>query len=47
MWSSAVAALHLGPLLSESDRRYLTCDATCEVWFERAGVVIGRGGRRG
>ena len=23
-----VAALHLGPLLSDSDRRYLTCDAT-------------------
>ena len=29
------AALHLGPLLSEAERRYLTCDATCEVWFER------------
>ena len=28
-----VAALHLGPLLSDADRRYLTCDATCEVWF--------------
>ena len=30
------AALHLGPLLTEAERRYLTCDATCEVWFERA-----------
>ncbi len=30
------AALHLGPLLCDADRRYLTCDATCEVWFERA-----------
>jgi hypothetical protein len=38
-----VAALHLGPLLSEADRRYLTCDATCEVWFERDGQVIGAG----
>ncbi|OBH17459.1 HNH endonuclease signature motif containing protein [Mycobacterium sp. E3247] len=37
------AALHLGPLLIEDDRRYLTCDATCEVWFERAGEVIGAG----
>jgi hypothetical protein len=37
------AALHLGPLLSDADRRYLTCDATCEVWFERAGEVIGAG----
>ena len=38
-----VAALHLGPLLSESDRQYLLCDATCEVWFERDGQVIGSG----
>ena len=37
------AALHLGPLLSEDDRRYLSCDATCEVWFERAGRPIGAG----
>ena len=37
------AQLHLGPLLSEADRRYLTCDATCEVWFERDGQVIGAG----
>ncbi|WP_156752874.1 HNH endonuclease signature motif containing protein, partial [Mycobacterium sp. 1245801.1] len=37
------AALHLGPLLSDADRRYLTCDATCEVWFERRGEVIGAG----
>ncbi len=37
------AALHLGPLLTEAERRYLTCDATCEVWFERAGEVIGSG----
>ena len=42
-----IAALHLGPLLSDADRRYLTCDATCEVWFERDGQVIGPGGRRG
>jgi hypothetical protein len=38
-----VAALHLGPLLSDDDRRYLTCDATCEVWFQRHGQVIGSG----
>ena len=37
------AALHLGPLLTEDERRYLTCDATCEVWFERHGEVIGAG----
>ena len=38
-----VAALHLGPLLTDDDRRYLTCDATCEVWFERNGQPIGSG----
>ncbi len=32
------ASLHLGPLLTEAERRYLTCDATCEVWFERDGA---------
>jgi hypothetical protein len=37
------AALHLGPLLSDADRRYLTCDATCEVWFQRHGQPIGAG----
>jgi hypothetical protein len=37
------AALHLGPLLCEAERRYLSCDATCEVWFERHGEVIGSG----
>ncbi|WP_197740060.1 HNH endonuclease signature motif containing protein [Mycolicibacterium sp. P9-64] len=40
---SRVAALHLGPLLTNDERRYLTCDATCEVWFERSGQVIGSG----
>ena len=38
-----IAALHLGPLLSDSDRRYLLCDATCEVWFHRDGQPIGAG----
>ncbi|MBO0678791.1 DUF222 domain-containing protein [Mycolicibacterium sp. S2-37] len=38
-----VAALHLGPLLTDEDRRYLTCDATCEAWFQRDGRVIGTG----
>ncbi|HVR00008.1 MAG TPA: HNH endonuclease signature motif containing protein [Mycobacterium sp.] len=37
------AALHLGPLLTDAARRYLTCDATCEIWFERDGEVIGAG----
>jgi Domain of unknown function (DUF222)/HNH endonuclease len=37
------AALHLGPLLTDAERRFLTCDATCEVWFERDGEVIGAG----
>ncbi|WP_431233240.1 HNH endonuclease signature motif containing protein [Mycolicibacterium psychrotolerans] len=35
------AELHLGPLLSDGDRQYLTCDATCEAWFERDGQPIG------
>jgi hypothetical protein len=38
-----IAALHLGPVLSDDDRRYLTCDATWEVWFQRHGQVIGFG----
>ncbi len=37
------AALHLGPLLSDAERRYLTCDATGEVWLRRRGQVIGAG----
>jgi hypothetical protein len=41
--SDRIAALHLGPLLSDADRRYLGCDATCEVWFERDGQPIGAG----
>jgi hypothetical protein len=40
---SRVAALHLGVLLSDEERRYLCCDATCEMWFERFGQVIGSG----
>ena len=40
---SRIAALHLGPLLTDDERRYLTCDATCEVWFERHGQVVGCG----
>src|SRR5690349_5422565 len=37
------AHLHLGPLLSDAERQYLTCDATCEAWFERDGRPIGAG----
>jgi hypothetical protein len=29
--AARIAAPHLGPLLSDDDRRYLTCDATCVV----------------
>ncbi|WP_422743218.1 HNH endonuclease signature motif containing protein [Mycobacterium sp. WMMD1722] len=38
-----VGALHLGPLLSEAERRFLLCDATFEAWFHRDGKVIGAG----
>ncbi|OBK74545.1 HNH endonuclease signature motif containing protein [Mycobacterium sp. 1274761.0] len=38
-----IGALHRGPLLSDADRRYLSCDATCEVWFQRNGQPIGAG----
>ncbi|MDH6198614.1 hypothetical protein M2272_005273 [Mycobacterium frederiksbergense] len=37
------AAIHLGPLLTDDERRYLLCEATYEVWFHRAGQVIGSG----
>ena len=37
------AALHLGPFLSEEERRYLLCEADCEIWFERHGQPIGSG----
>ena len=38
-----VGALHLGPLLTDAERQFLSCDATCEVWFERTGRPIGAG----
>ncbi|BBX67327.1 HNH endonuclease signature motif containing protein [Mycolicibacterium psychrotolerans] len=38
-----VGSLHLGPVLLQHDRQYLSCDATCEVWFERDGRPIGAG----
>lgn len=41
--AARVGALHLGPLLSEADRQYLSCDATCEVWLHRDGRPIGAG----
>ncbi len=41
--AARAAALHLGPLLSDAERQELTCDATCEVWFERDGEPIGAG----
>ena len=41
--AARAASLHLGPVLTDSERQYLTCDATFEVWFERAGQPIGCG----
>lgn len=38
-----VGSLHLGPMLTDAERRYLCCDATFEVWFERDGTTIGCG----
>ncbi len=38
-----IAALHLGPVLTDDERQYLLCDATCEVWLERQGQPIGVG----
>ncbi|KUH82328.1 HNH endonuclease signature motif containing protein [Mycobacterium sp. GA-0227b] len=35
--------LHRGSLLSDADRQYLLCDASCEVWLERRGQLIGAG----
>ena len=37
------AALHLGPLLTDDERRLLLCDATCEIWLQRHGQPIGAG----
>ncbi|MEZ0053472.1 hypothetical protein ABIA30_004501 [Mycobacterium sp. MAA66] len=37
------AALHLGQLLTDDERRLLLCDATCEVWLQRHGQPIGAG----
>ncbi len=37
------AALHLGSVLTDEERRLLLCDATCEVWLERHGQPIGAG----
>ncbi|WP_156618388.1 DUF222 domain-containing protein, partial [Mycobacterium sp. 852013-51886_SCH5428379] len=35
------AALHLGQVLTDEERRLLLCDATCEVWLQRHGQPIG------
>ncbi len=37
------AALHLGSVLTDEERRLLLCDASCEVWLERHGQPIGAG----
>jgi Domain of unknown function (DUF222)/HNH endonuclease len=37
------AALHVGPALTDEERAYLLCDATCEVWLEKHGQPIGAG----
>ena len=38
-----VAALHLGAALTDEERAFLLCDASCQVWFERSGRPIGAG----
>lgn len=38
---SRAAELHLGPALTDAERRYLCCDAKVETWFERDGVPMG------
>ncbi len=37
------AAVHLGSVLTDEERRMLLCDATCEVWLEKHGQPIGAG----
>ena len=37
------AALHVGSVLTDEERRLLLCDATCEVWLQRHGRPIGAG----
>jgi hypothetical protein len=38
---SKAGSLHLGPMLSEAERRYLSCDSVIETWLEQDGVPIG------
>jgi len=38
-----VGGLHRGPAPTESERRFLTCDASWAVWFQRDGQLIGAG----
>ncbi|WP_454790241.1 HNH endonuclease signature motif containing protein [Mycolicibacterium lutetiense] len=38
-----VASLHLGPVLTDDERRFLLCDGTYEAWFERHVQMIGAG----
>ncbi|WP_234785481.1 13E12 repeat family protein, partial [Mycolicibacterium mucogenicum] len=38
-----LAALHLGSVLTDDERRLLLCDATCEVWLQKHGQPIGAG----
>ncbi|WP_131815753.1 HNH endonuclease signature motif containing protein, partial [Mycolicibacterium flavescens] len=35
--------IHAGPALSDADRRYLLCDADCEVWLQQRGQPFGAG----
>ncbi|WP_418004639.1 HNH endonuclease signature motif containing protein [Mycobacterium sp. PDNC021] len=37
------AAVHVGSVLTDEERRLLLCDATCEVWLQRHGRPIGAG----
>lgn len=41
--TTKAADVHLGPALNDAERRYLSCDATFQTWFERDGELIGIG----
>ena len=40
---SGQGALHLGPSLTDAERRFLSCDSVVETWFEHDGTPIGCG----
>ena len=40
---SGEGQLHLGPMLTEAERRFLSCDSIVETWFEKDGEPLGCG----